>query len=221
MKKSIAFLLPAVSLLTMFSCQKASSSSSGTQIMFANGCVGATSTSLSVNGTTLSNANSTAYLGNSGYQSVTPGSATLNATLTGVGSLGSLTETLNTNASYSVFECGSVLADSLILIADTLPTSSASYAFVRLVNTSSDPTATAITASVGDSVVGYDIAYAAASGFAPITPGSYTISAFNVSAPGNIATLSAIPLNGGQIYTLMYSGNSSQSVGFKLTIINN
>lgn len=221
MKNGIASLLVGAALFSMFSCQKTSSSSSGAQIMFVNGCVGATSTSLAVNGTNLSNASAIAYLGNSGYQSATTGTGTISATLTGVGSLGSLTATLNAGASYSVFECGTVLADSIILITDTLPTSSSTYAYVRLVNTSSDTSATAITGAVGSTVVGYNVAYAAASGFVEVTPGTSSITAFNISEPGNVATLSGVQLSAGQIYTLMYSGNSNQSVGFKLTLINN
>jgi len=221
MKKSFAFLLPAAVVLTMFSCQKASNTTSNAAVMFVNGCVGATSTSLSFGGTTLSSATSIPYLGSSGYQSFTPGTATLSATLTGVGSLGSVTGTFNAGASYSVFECGTVLADSIVLISDTLPAASGSYAYVRLVNASSDTSATAITGAVGNTVVGYNIAYAAASGFVQVTPGTSSITAFNISEPGNVATLSNIQLSGGKIYTLMYSGNATQSVGFKLTLINN
>ncbi len=221
MKNGIAFLFAGIALLCMSSCQKASSTSSGTQVMLVNGCVGATSTSLTVNGSGLSNVSSIAYLGNSGYQSVTAGTGTLNATLTGVGSLGSVTATLAANASYSVFECGTILADSIVLISDTLPSASGSYAYVRLVNTSSDTSASVITGAVGNTVVGYNVAYAAASSFIEITPGTSSITAFNISEPGNVATLSNVQLSGGKIYTLMYSGNSTQTVGFKLTLINN
>jgi Domain of unknown function (DUF4397) len=221
MKKSIAFLLPVAVVLTMFSCQKASNSSSNAAVMFVNGCVGATSTTLSFNGTNLSSATSIAYLGSSGYQSITPGTGTLSANLTGVGALGSLTATLNAGASYSIFECGTVLADSIVLISDTLPAASGSYAYVRLVNTSSDTSATSITGAVGNTVVGYNVAYATASGFVQITPGTSSITAFNINEPGNVATLSNIQLSGGKIYTLMYSGNATQSVGFKLTLISN
>jgi hypothetical protein len=54
-----------------------------------------------------------------------------------------------------------------------------------------------------------------------VSPGSYSLTAFNVAKPGNIATLSSVQMNAGKIYTLMYSGNSNQTVGFKLTVINN
>jgi hypothetical protein len=221
MKNGIASLLVGAALFSMFSCQKTSSSSSNAQVMFVNGCVGATSTSLTVNGASLSNASAIAYLGNSGYQSATVGTGTISATLTGVGSLGSVTATLAAGASYSVFECGTVLADSIILITDTLPTSSSTYAYVRLVNTSSDTSATAITGAVGSTVVGYNVAYASASAFVEVTPGTSSITAFNINEPGNVATLSGVQLNAGQIYTLMYSGNSNQSVGFKQKLINN
>jgi Domain of unknown function (DUF4397) len=189
--------------------------------MFVNGCVGTTSTALAVNGANLSNATTIAYLGNSGYQSVPAGNATLNATLTGVGSLGSVTANLTANDNYSVFECGTVLADSIIIVNDAMPAASATYAYVRLVNTSSDTSATAITGAVGNTVVGSNIAYAAASGWTQVTPGSYSLTAFNVNEPGNIATLSATQVNSGKFYTLLYSGNSTPSVGFKLTVINN
>ena len=132
--------------------------------MFVNGCVGTTSTALAVNGANLSNATTIAYLGNSGYQPVTAGNTTLNATLTGVGSLGSVTANLTANDNYSVFECGTVLADSIIIVNDAMPAASATYAYARVVNTSSDTSATAITGAVGNTVVGSNIAYAAASG---------------------------------------------------------
>lgn len=219
--KLIAALFAGAGILVISSCNKSNSSSTGTSILFANGCVGATSTSLTVNGTNLPNAASIPYLGNSGYQGVAAGTVTINGILNGVGSQGSLTATLNANGSYSVFDCGTVLADSLIIITDHFPASGGNYAYARLVNVSSDTTATAITAVAGNNVVGSNIAFGAASGFLQITPGVYNITALNVNKPANVATLSNVQLNGGQIYTLMYSGNSNQLVGFKVTIINN
>jgi hypothetical protein len=141
--------------------------------------------------------------------------------LTGVGTLGSLKTTLNANSSYSIFDCGTVLADTLVMVADNLPSTSGSYAYARLVNVSSDTTATAITGSVGNTVVGSGVAYGAASAFVQLTPGSFSLTAFNVNKPGNVATLSNVQLSGGKIYTLLYSGNSNQAVGFKLTVISN
>jgi len=221
MKTNLALLAAGCALLAISACQKSSSSSSNAQVMFVNGCVGTTSTALAVNGANLSNATTIAYLGNSGYQPVTAGNTTLNATLTGVGSLGSVTANLTANDNYSVFECGTVLADSIIIVNDAMPAASATYAYARVVNTSSDTSATAITGAVGNTVVGSNIAYAAASGWTQVTPGSYSITAFNVNEPGNIATLSATQVNAGKFYTLLYSGNSTQTVGFKLTVINN
>ena len=205
----------------IFSCNKSDSPTTGASVLFANGCVGATSTSLTVNGADLPNAASVPYLGNSGYQGVVPGTAVINGILNGVGSLGSLTATLNANGSYSVFDCGSVLSDSLVIVTDSFPTTGGNYAYARLVNVSSDSTASSITAAVGNNLVGSNIAYGAASGFVPVTPGAYNITAFNVNKPANVATLSNLQLNGGQIYTFMYSGNSNQTVGFKLTVIGN
>ena len=222
MKTNLAILATSFAVLAISACSKSSSdSSSNARIIFANGSVGATSTTLSVNNTTLSNASSVAYLGFTGYGAAPAGAATITASLTGVGALGTISTSLTANASYSVFDCGTVLADTLVLIADNLPSASNSYAYVRLVNTSSDTTATAITASAGNTTVGSNIAYAAASGFTQVTPGSYTLTAFNVNKPANIATLSNTQLSGGKIYTLMYSGNSTQAVGFKLTIMPN
>jgi Domain of unknown function (DUF4397) len=222
MKTTLALLATGCAVLAISACSKSSSdSSSSARILFANGSVGTTSASLTVNNTTLSNASSVAYLSFTGYESAAAGTATLSASLTGVGPLGTISTSIIANASYSVFDCGSVLADTLILIADDLPSTSNSYAYVRLVNTSSDTTAAAITASVGNTSIGSNIAYAAASGFTQVTPGSYTLTAFNVNKPANIATLSNTQLNGGKIYTLMYSGNSTQTVGFRLTIMPN
>lgn len=220
-KKVIFFLFTVAGIVVMSSCSKSNSSSANAKILFANGSVGATSTSMTINGTNVPNAASIPYLGNSGYQSVASGTVTINGMLNGVGSLGSLTATLNANKSYSVFDCGTVLADSLVIVTDSFPASSGNYAYARLVNVSSDTTASSITAAVGNNLVGSNIAYGAASGFVQVTPGSYSITAFNVNRPANIASLSNVQLNGGQIYTLMYSGNSNQVVGFKLTIINN
>ena len=209
-------------IVALSSCSKSDSSSGNSaKVMYTNGCVGAASTSLTINGSTLSNAGSVAYLGNSGYHSVTSGSASMSSMLTGVGNLGSLTTTLNANASYSVFDCGTVLKDTLVILADDLPSASGSYAYARLVNVSSDTTAAAITGAAGNTVVGSGIAYGAASGFVQVTPGSYTLTALSVNKPGNVATLTGVQLNGGKIYTLLYSGNSNASVGFKITVINN
>ncbi|HEV2483212.1 MAG TPA: DUF4397 domain-containing protein [Puia sp.] len=221
--KSIGVLLLAgAGLVGLNSCSKSNSSSaSSARVMYTNGCVGATATSLTVNGSTLADASGVVYLGNSGYHGVASGSASLTSTLTGVGTLGSLSTTLNANASYSVFDCGTVLADTLVIVADALPSTSGSYAYARLVNVSSDTTATAITGAVGNTVVGSAVAYGAASGFVQVTPGSYSLTALNVNKPGNVATLSNVQLNGGKIYTLLYSGNSNASVGFKITVINN
>jgi hypothetical protein len=222
MKTNLSLLATGCAVLAISACSKSSSdSSSNARVIFANGSVGATSTALAVNNTTLSNASSIAYLGFTGYEAAPAGTATITASLTGVGALGAISTSLTANATYSVFDCGTVLADTLVLIADNLPSASNSYAYVRLVNTSSDTTATAITASVGNTTIGSNIAYAAASGFTQVTPGSYTLTAFNVNKPANIATLSSTQLNGGKIYTLMYSGNSTQTVGFKLTIMPN
>jgi hypothetical protein len=216
----VARLLAGAGILFLSSCSKSNSPSGGARIMYVNACVGATATSLTVNGNTLSNAGSVPYLGNSGYQTVGAGSVSLSSVLTGVGTLGSVNATLG-NSSYSVFVGGTVLADTLVLIADGLPASTGNYAYARLVNVSSDSTATAITGAVGNTVVGSNVAYGAASGFVQVSPGSYSLTAFNVNKPGNVATLSSVQLNGGQIYTLLYSGNSNASVGFKLTVINN
>jgi uncharacterized protein DUF4397 len=219
--KLIVCLFAGAGIVAMFSCSKSNSSPAGAGILFANGCVGATSTSLTVNGTNLPNAASIPYLGNSGYQGVAAGAATINGILNGVGSLGSLSTTLNVNQHYSVFNCGSVLADSLVIIADQFPVSGGNYAYVRLVNVSSDPTANAITAVVGNNTVGSNIAYGAASAFVQITPGAYNVTALNTNKPVNVATLSNVQFSAGQILTLMYSGNSNQIVGFKVTIISN
>ena len=221
--KSIAILfLAGAVIFGLSSCSKSDSSSgSNARVMYTNGCVGAAATSLTINGSTLSNASSVAYLGNSGYHSVASGSASMSSTLTGVGTLGALSTTLNANASYSVFDCGTVLADTLVVVADNLPSTSGSYAYARVVNVSSDTTATAITGAVGNTVVGSGVAYGAASGFVQVTPGSYSLTALNVNKPGNVATLSNVQLSGGKIYTLLYSGNSNASVGFKITVINN
>lgn len=220
MKTKLALLSAGCALLTMAACSKSNSSSSANaSILFVNGCVGATSTSLTVNGTALPNAANIAYLGNSGYQSVAGGAVTLNATLTGVGTLGTISTSLNPNSTYSVFECGTVLADSVIIVPDAMPTASGLYAYVRLANTSSDTTAKAITAAVGNTVVGSNVAYAAVSGWTQVPSGSYSITAFNVNSPGNVATLSATNINAGNFYTLLYSGNSNQTVGFKLAVI--
>jgi hypothetical protein len=219
--KTMLALLGA-GIIALSSCSKSDSSSgNNAKVMYTNGCVGAASTSLTINGSTLSNASSVAYLGNSGYHSVASGSASMSSTLTGVGNLGSLSTTLNANASYSVFDCGTVLKDTLVIFNDDLPSASGSYAYARLVNVSSDTTATAITGAAGNTVVGSGIAYGAASGFVQVTPGAYTLTALNVNKPGNVATLTNVQLNGGKIYTLVYSGNSNGSVGFKITVINN
>jgi hypothetical protein len=139
--------------------------------------------------------------------------------LTGVGTLGSIAANLTANNTYSVIECGTVLADSVIFVDDAMPASSGLYAYVRLVNASSDTSATAITAAVGNTVVGSNVAYAAVSGWTQVPSGSYSLTAFNVNSPGNVATLSGTNINAGSFYTLLYSGNSNQSVGFKLTVI--
>lgn len=188
--------------------------------MFTNSCVGATSASLTINGSTMSNASAIPYLGNSGYQTVAAGTSTITSMLTGVGTLGTLTAGLG-NTSYSVFDCGTVLGDTLVIVLDSLPAASNNYAYARLVNASSDTTATAITGAAGNTVVGSGVAYAAASRFVQVTPGTYSLTALNVNKPGNVATLSNVQLNGGKIYTLLYSGNSNTSVGFKITVINN
>ena len=219
--RGIAFLLAGAGLVVMYSCNKSNSSSTSARILFANGCVGAASTSLTVNGANLANATAIAYLGNSGYQQVASGSAAINAMLTGVGTLGSFTDTLFANKSYSVFECGTVLAPKLVLMLDLLPTSPGNYAYARLVNVSSDSTATSMTAAVGNTVVGSGVEEGGSSLFTQIAPGAYNLTAFNPNEPGDVATLSSVQLNAGQIYTLMYSGNSNQTVGFKLTVINN
>jgi hypothetical protein len=222
MKTKLASVFAGCALLAMSACSKSNSSaSSNASIVFVNGCVGATSTSLTVNGTALSNASNVAYLGNSGYQSVATGSVTLNASLTGVGTLGTIAANLSTSHTYSFFECGTVLADSVILVDDAMPSPSGGYAYVRLVNASSDTTAKAITAAVGNNVVGANVAYAAVSSWTQVSSGTYSLTAFNVNSPGNVATLSGTTINAGNFYTLLYTGNSNQSVGFKLTLIGN
>jgi Domain of unknown function (DUF4397) len=219
--KAVLILLSA-GIVLFSSCSKSNSAATGSaRILFANGCVGATTATLTVNGNNLSNGSSVGYLSNSGYQTVATGAATISSVLTGVGTLGTVNTTLNSGISYSVFDCGTVLGDSLVIVADVFPTSIGSYAYARLVNVSSDTTATAITAAVGNTVIGSNIAYGAASGFVQVSPGAYNLTAFNVNKPGNVATLSSVQMNAGQVYTLMYSGNSNQVVGFKLTVINN
>lgn len=199
---AVIFLAGAV-IFGLASCSKSNSSSANdARVMYTNG-------------STLADASAVAYLGNSGYHSIASGSASMTSTLSGVGSLGNLSTTLSAKNSYSVFDCGTVLADTLVIVVDGLPPTSGSYAYARLVNVSSDTTATAITGAAGNTVVDSAVAYGAASGFVQVT------TALNVNKAGNVATLSNVQLNGGKIYTLMYSGNSNASVGFKITVINN
>jgi len=222
MKKVFVFLLAAASVAGVSSCSKSSSPSTNAQVMFVNSCIGATATSLTVNGTSLSNATSVAYLKNSGYQSVASGSVVFNAVLNGTGSLGTTTQALTAGDNYSIFVGGSVLADSLFFIPDNLPKPTATFAYVRFVNASADTSARTMTATVGTNVVGTNIAYATGSSFVQVSPGTYNVLALNTSNPSSAVTAPNTQFSGGKIYTILYSGNSSSSSsGFTVTIVNN
>jgi len=223
-------LLLSVSILaaTFFlnACSKSNNSSPSTNasVMYVNGSAGSTPVNVYVNSSSNASTTNLAFLSNTGYQNVTAGS--VNVTFTTVSSslpLISGTASLTADSSYSVFAAGLSNSPTFFYTSDDLSTPASGYAKIRLVNLSSD--ALTLTANIGSTAFASGITSLSASSFATVSTGSYSIKAGDLSNINTVAsTSSAITLNSGKIYTVIYTGTSTVSTGpaiYTVTVIGN
>lgn len=224
MKKTFFFTTIAIALILSACSKNNSGPSNVANVMFVNGCVLATNIDIKVNNVQENGATSIPFLGNSGYQNVTAGSAIQIAYYLAnpLTLLDTQTNTLIANTHYSVFAGNSLVSThSFLLTKDDLTLPTSSNAKIRFVNLSSD--ALNETASVGDSTFATGITSTNASAFYQMPAGSYVIKAGDPSNISTVVTTNTTILAAGKIYTVILTGNQTGSgtSALTLTVINN
>ncbi len=226
MKKALLSLSVLAVILAFTACKKNNPAPANTaNVMFVNGCAGTVNVDVSVNNTKLNSASNLAFLKNSGYQSIAQGTAVPIAfALTATGTpLISATESLTTNAHYSVFAGGLVsgTSTSLVFATDDLTAPSSGMAKVRFINLSSDNLNTSC--YVGSIKVDSNVAYKTCTPFFEVSPITAKIAMIDQVVLTNSGELSGQQISAGKIYTFMLTGTSTGSLTsvLTLTLINN
>lgn len=227
MRKTL--VVAAAMIAALASCSKKDDNNNTTtpakptaKVMFTNACIGTTNLDVYLNDSIFTKASNIAYMANSGYVSVNPGSfktafVLQNANIPLVDS----TLTYTANANYSVFATGAVNKPSLFTTTDDLTAPASGKAKVRLINLSADSLNE--TMYVGSSKVDSGITYKEATPFVTVNAGTANII---VQDPNNVPlskTLSNQVFTSGKIYTIILTGtsNASGNSALTLTVINN
>jgi len=227
MKKAFLALSVLAVIIAFTACKKTNSTPANTaNVMFVNGCAGTNNVDVSVNNAKLTSASNLAFLKNSGYQSVTSGTAVPVAfSLTATGTpLINATESLTTNAHYSVFAGGLVsgTSTSLVFSADDLTAPASGMAKVRFVNLSSDNLN--VSCYVGTPKIDSNVSLGTVTPFFSITAATGVNVLFQDPAfPTKLAQLATQNFSSGKIYTIMLTGTYTGSLTsvLTLTVINN
>ena len=221
--KYIFLSLSVLAILATAACKKSDNSATNYgQIMFVNGCAGATGVNINVNvnSTNETAATNMAFLANAGYQSVTAGTSIgMSYILVSTGTtLTSGTGTLTMGNSYSAFAGGSVTAPSFVFTSDDLTPPVSGYAKVRFINLSSD--SLNVSCYIGSKALYTGVGYTACTPFAEITDTTANVLLQDPAHPTSLAQLSGQAFAGG-IYTVMLTGTGTLAAPLTLTVINN
>lgn len=234
MKKllSLSFL---AAIMLFGACKKSSGPSNNASVMFVYGCSGINGNlSVTANNTPVPSAQNLTFLGTSGYQNITSGSAVpisfniLGTTSGSTAPLTSGTASFTTGTDYSVFASGSTAALSVFYTTDDLSAPASGNAKIRLVNLSSDNLSltgtTAASGSTTTNMFASGVNKTSISGFAQMPAGTYKILVEDTThATATSYILPSQVLTAGKIYTILYTGinGGGGSFGYIATVITN
>ena len=226
--KNLFFVISAVALALIFAgCSKKNNGPSTTaSVMMVNGCNGTTGIYAKVNNSNFGPSN-ISYLGNSGYQTISAGSAVnINFYLvTPAGTpLTAGSPTFTAGDHYSVFVGGIITGPDFVVTTDDLTAPSSGNAKVRFINLGSDNLneSFSIGATTLDSNIGYG-QYTSYSEIAATSGVGVLVQDPAHIQPAYIAQLASQAFSAGKIYTVMLTGtyNGTGSSALKLTVIGN
>jgi len=224
-KVFLSFSVIAV-VLGFAACKKKETAPATTaNVMFVNGCAGASNIDVSVSGTKLAAASNLAFLKNSGYKAVTSGAVPIAFSLTATGTpLINGSGSLTTGSNYSVFAGGLVSGTStcFVFANDDLAAPASGMAKVRFVNLASD--SLRVNCFIGTKKIDSNVSITAITPFYSITAATgATVLLQDPSAPTKLAQITGQNFAAGKIYTLMLTGASSGTgvSALTLTLINN
>ncbi|MBC7417459.1 MAG: DUF4397 domain-containing protein [Pedobacter sp.] len=132
--------------------------------------------------------------------------------------------TLNPGVFYSIFVVDTLKFTKLLVLEDDLKAPAADKAKIRFVNLSPGSTALDLTISGADTALVKNKAFKEYSSFAPITPNAaYNFEVKQTGTTAVKATLPAVKIEAGKIYTIWAKGLSSKtdSTAFGLSIMPN
>ena len=226
--KNLFLLLPVVVVAFAFGgCSKKNNGPSTTaSVMLVNGCDGTTGIYAKVNNANVGPSN-ISYFGNSGYQTISTGSAVdINFYLvTPAGTpLTAGTPTFTAGDHYSVFVGSIITSPDFIVTPDDLSAPTSGNAKVRFINLGSDNLNE--TFSIGTQNLDSNISLGQITPFfevAATTGMPVSAQDPSFSAIGYLAQLTNQAFSAGRIYTVMLTGtyNGTGSTALKLTVINN
>ena len=226
MRKILLSLTVVAVTLGFTACKKKSDPApTNANVMFVNGCAGATNIDAHVSGKTVNGATNIAFMKNSGYKQVAAGaSLPVEFYLTGLGTqLNTSTQTLAIGAYYSVYSAGIVTNTSLVFTTDdlTAPTMTGK-AKVRFINLSSDNLNTSC--YIGSTKLDSNVASKSYTSFHEVAEGSsLKVAMIDQTILTNSGQITGQTLSAGKIYTFMLTGAASGtgSSALTLTVINN
>jgi hypothetical protein len=129
---------------------------------------------------------------------------------------------LNSNVAYSLFLANTYTKPDFILLTDSIAQPAAGKATIRLVNVS--PNAGSVDLSANSTTIVTGKAYKTASAFITVAGGTnYNFSILKTGTTTVLATLSAVPIRTGSVYTVWLHGsaNGTGTSVLKVDIINN
>lgn len=227
MRKNL--VIAAAIIASLASCSKKDDHNTTTtptkptaKVMFTNACIGTGNLDVYLNDSILNKASNIAYMANSGYVSINPGSAKTAFVLQNANiDLVDTTLTYTANANYSVFATGAVNKASLFTTTDDLTVPASGKAKVRLINLSADNLSESM--YVGNTKIDSGVIYKEATPFVTVNAGTSNVI---VQDPNNVPmskTLSGQVFASGKIYTIILTGtsNASGNSALTLTVINN
>lgn len=129
---------------------------------------------------------------------------------------------LNSNVTYSLFLANTYTKPDFILLTDSIAQPASGKATIRLVNVS--PNAGSVDLSANSTTIVTGKGYKGSSAFISVTGGAtYNFSILKNGTTTVLATLNAIPINTGSVYTIWVHGmaNGTGTSVLKADIINN
>lgn len=129
---------------------------------------------------------------------------------------------LNSNVAYSLFLANTYTKPDFILLTDSIAQPAAGKATIRLVNVS--PGVGPVDLSANSTKIVTDKSYKASSGFKAVDGGAnYNFSILKTGTNTVLATLNAVPIRAGSVYTIWLHGlpNGTGTSVLKADIINN